>query len=296
MRHLDDYLLHLEHGRSVSPHTLRAYRTDLADFIRRIGEDRTRDPARLTAADLKGYLTDLLLEDRSRATVARHAAALRGFFKYCLAEGFVEEDPATSLRTPRRARTLPRVLTQDQVGRLLAAPVGDGFVAVRDRALLETLYSAGLRVSELAALDLRETDLQDGLVRVQGKGDRERLGLLGSHAVEALETYLPLRSAVAQADAGDALFLNRRGTRLDVRSVRRSLDRYVVRADLPGDVTPHTLRHSFATHLLENGAGLKAVQELLGHRHLSSTQVYTHLSPEHLRKAYEAAHPRAFAG
>jgi integrase/recombinase XerC len=295
VRHLTDYLLHLEHGRAVSPHTLRAYRTDLSDFILRIGPDRTREPARVTAADLKGYLTDLLLEDRSRATVARHAAALRGFFRYCLAEGFIEEDPAAGLRTPRRARRLPRVLSQEQVARLLAAPAGDGFVAVRDRALLETIYSAGLRVSELASLDLGGTDLDEGLVRVWGKGDRERLGLLGSHAVEALRAYLPRRSAVAQVSAGDALFLNRRGTRLDVRSIRRSLARQIVLAELPADVTPHTLRHSFATHLLENGAKLKEVQELLGHRHLSSTQVYTHVSPEHLRKAYEAAHPRAFA-
>lgn len=293
VRYLEDYLIWLEHGRSVSEHTLKAYRTDLGRFATYLGTESAREPTALRTADLKDYVAELLESGLKRSTIARHVAALRGYFRYLLMEGAADDDPAASLRTPRRRRSLPRVLSTEQMERLLQAPAGSGFLAVRDRALLEVLYSAGLRVSELVGLDVDDLDLARGWARVLGKGRQERDAVLGSHAVEATRAYLDLRESRRRTPDERALFLNHRGTRLTDRSVRRVLERHLVRADVPPGVTPHTLRHTFATHLLAHGAGLKEVQELLGHKHLSSTQVYTHVSPEHLRRAYETAHPRA---
>ncbi|MAG55330.1 MAG: tyrosine recombinase [Planctomycetes bacterium] len=293
MRHLAEYLAHLQDARDVSDHTLRAYRTDLTRFADSLAADERDAPTTLGPGDLKSYVAGLLDQGLERSTVARHVAALRGFFRWLLAAGKHDDDPAQALRVPRRGRTLPRVLSQEQMERLLAAPAGDGFLALRDRALLETLYSAGLRVSELVALDVRDVDLVRGVARVLGKGNKERLALIGSYARDALTAWLPLRARRATPHAGDALFLNHRGGRLTDRSVRRLLEKALIRAGLPPGISPHTLRHSFATHLLASGAGLKEVQEMLGHAHLASTQIYTHVSPEHLRQAYEAAHPRA---
>lgn len=293
MRHLDTYLAHLEHGRNVSAHTLRAYKTDLARFVETLSEEERDDPANLGPAELKSHIASLLDDGLSRTTVARHAAALRGFFRWMLAAGHADDDPAQALRVPKRGRALPRVLSEDQMGRLLGAPAGDTFLETRDRAILETLYSAGLRVSELVGLDVRDVNARRGTAKVFGKGRKERVALLGRYAVDAIEAWTPWRDLKARPTAEDALFLNHRGGRLTDRSVRRLLDRALVRAGLPPGITPHTLRHSFATHLLVNGAGLKEVQEMLGHKHLSSTQVYTHVSPEHLKVAYESAHPRA---
>ncbi|MAB90343.1 MAG: tyrosine recombinase [Planctomycetes bacterium] len=293
MRHLDSYLAHLEHARDVSDHTLRAYKTDLARFVQALSDAERSDPASLGPAELKSHVAALLDDGLSRTTVARHAAALRGFFRWMLAAGHADDDPAQSLRVPKRGRVLPRVLSEEQMGQLLAAPAGDTFLETRDRAILETLYSAGLRVSELVGLDVRDIHTRRGTAKVFGKGRKERVAMLGSYAVEAIETWIPWRDLKARPTAEDALFLNHRGGRLTDRSVRRLLDRALARAGLPPGITPHTLRHSFATHLLANGAGLKEVQEMLGHKHLSSTQVYTHVSPEHLKVAYESAHPRA---
>ncbi len=295
MLHLADYLAHLEFGRGVSPHTLKAYRTDLAAFAATLSAEEAAEPTSLRPADLKSRVGRMLEQGYTRATVARHVAAVRGYFRYLLAEGFANDDPAAALRLPKRERRLPRVLSREQMERLLSAPRGATFLAVRDRALLETLYSAGLRVSELVALDWASLDLPEGRCTVLGKGRRERLAFLGSHAVRALDEYRPYRNLRARSGARDAVFVNHRGTRLTDRSVRRLLDRAIVAADLPSGVTPHTLRHTFATHLLSHGAGLKEVQEMLGHKHLSSTQIYTHVSPEHLMKVYESAHPRATA-
>lgn len=293
MRYLEDFLQHLEHARGVSRHTLSSYRSDLRRFASELPPALSAAPERVGTPLLRGYVSKLLLAGYERTTVARHAAAIRSFYRYLVAEGFAASDPAASLRPPRRHTPLPAVLDDSQMDRLLRAPSRDTFVGNRDRALLETLYSAGLRVSELVGLDLGHLDLEEGLLRVAGKGSRERMALLGSHARSSVRDYLPGRLARLRDSAGDPLFINRLGTRLSDRSVRRSLQRYIVKAGLPGGVTPHTLRHTFATHLLQRGAGLKEVQELLGHLHLSSTQVYTHVSPEHLRRVYEQAHPRA---
>jgi len=277
----------------VSEHTLRAYSADLDRWLGSLGEAERRDPTSVGPTELKAYVAGLLDEGLTRTSVARHVAALRGFYRWLLAAGHSDDDPAQALRVHRRQRSLPRVLTEAQMSQLLSAPAGDTFIETRDRALLETLYSAGLRVSELVGLDVRAVDLRAGRARVMGKGRRERLALLGRYCVESIEAWLPWRDLKARPPSEAALFLNHRGGRLSDRSVRRLLDKALVRAGLPPGITPHTLRHSFATHLLSNGAGLKEVQEMLGHKHLSSTQVYTHVSPEHLRAAYESAHPRA---
>ena len=295
MRQLDDYLRYLQDVRNASPHTVAAYRSDLHHFLDSLDPKQRSDPAGIGGNELKHHLLSLVQDGRSRATVARRAASLRGFFRYLLQRELIREDPSASLRVPKKPRVIPRVLSTEQIERLLAAPVGEGFVAVRDRALLEILYSAGLRVSELVGSNLLDLDRADATLRVMGKGSRERLGLLGRHALKALDDYLPLRTHRTRITQDEALIVNRFGTRLSARSVRRSLERYIVAAELPSGVTPHTLRHSFATHLLEQGAGIKEVQELLGHRHLSSTQIYTHISPQHLRKVYDAAHPRGGA-
>jgi integrase/recombinase XerC len=292
---LDSYLRHLRDARRVSPHTFRAYEGDLRRFATFLDEAGIGGVADVKASDLKAYAASLLGEGAARTSVARRVAAVRGFFRHLVLTGALDGDPTTAVRTPKARRKLPRALTTDQLERLLAAPTGDGFLAVRDRAALELLYSGGLRNAELVGLKLEDLDLPSGLCRVMGKGARERVAVVGRYARRAIEAYLPLRAAAARAGAGTRVFLNRLGTPLSDRSLRRVLERLLVKADLPQGVTPHTLRHTFATHLLERGANLKEVQQLLGHRHLSSTQIYTHLSPEHLAAAYDAAHPRAKA-
>jgi integrase/recombinase XerC len=293
MDRLADFIAHLDHGRNVSQHTRLAYESDLAQFGGWLKERGAKSVKDVGPGELKRYVADLLGKEYARTTVARKVSAVRTFFKYLLDEQFVENDPTTFLRLAKERRKLPRALSSAEIGRLLNAPVGDDFVAVRDRAALELLYSAGLRNAELVGLDVGNVDLREGLARVLGKGRRERLAVVGSHAARAIQEYLPVRAAKVKPRAKDRLFINHLGTPLTSRSLCRMLERYLIRADLPTGTTPHSLRHTFATHLLEGGASIREVQDLLGHKHLSSTQIYTHLSPEHLRKVYEATHPRA---
>lgn len=292
LRHLDPYLSHLADARGVSPHTLRSYRADLSRFSRGLDEDLREAPEQIALPDLKAYVARLIEEGLDRRSVARHASALRGYFRFLHETGVRPDDPSSLLEVPRQRRSLPRALSREDVERLLLSPASAKFADLRDRAMLEVLYSAGVRVSELVGMNVSDLDLSRGLVAVRGKGDRERLALLGSYAREAITAWLPERSSRLAGATSDALFLNARGGRLSDRSVRRMFESRLIQAGLPASVTPHTLRHTFATHMLESGAGLKEVQEMLGHRHLSSTQVYTHVSPEHLRRAYEEAHPR----
>lgn len=287
------FLVHLESGRRVSPHTLAAYRRDVQRFLANLEEKEREDLRQIDAPRIKAHLMELLSSGMARTSVARHAAALRTFFRFLLDEGQLKRNPAASVRLPARKRTLPRVLTREEVGRLLEAPRGDAVTAVRDRALLETLYATGVRVSELVACDLEDLDLATGEMRVMGKGSRPRLTFLGGPAREAVTGWLAVRGRVAR-EGESAVFLNRFGGRLGARSVRRSLERWLAEAGL-WHISPHTLRHCFASHLLEAGAALKEVQEMLGHLHLSSTQIYTRLSPRHLLAVYEHAHPRAGA-
>jgi site-specific recombinase XerD len=299
-------------ARDTSPHTQRSYRTTLTAYLDWL-DQRGVDWRTPTRTDLRAYLA-VLGGRTARSSTAQRLAAIRSFHRFAAREGLAAGDPWGAIATPRLPRRLPRVLEVDEVERLLAAvdadldsPAGPPAtdltvaIAIRDRALVETAYAAGLRISELAAADLGSLDLRRGEIRVLGKGRKERVGLLGRPARAALAGYLEdgrpvlAERAAGRPDAADSteIFLNHRGTPLGVRGLRYRLDLLRRRAGLPAGVSPHTLRHSFATHLLEGGADLRVVQELLGHESLATTQVYTHVSPARLRAAYRDAHPRA---
>ncbi|OGN87343.1 MAG: hypothetical protein A2X23_05540 [Chloroflexi bacterium GWC2_73_18] len=305
---LDRFLRALE-ARQASPHTRRAYRSAVGAFLAWL-EGRGEPWQGPPRASLRRYLAEWADRGLARSSIVSRLAALRSFYRHARRQGWVTGDPWGAVATPRQPRRLPRALGREEVEALLEGP-GPGeaemdeagnparplpaALAGRDRALWETAYAAGLRVSELAGATVADLDLRRGELRVLGKGARERIGLLGRPAREALADYLtearPLLAA--RGPAGDALFLNHRGAPLGVRGIRYRLERWRVAAGLPAGVSPHTLRHSFATHLLDGGADLRVVQELLGHVSLATTQVYTHVSPGRLRAAYRRAHPRA---
>jgi len=289
-RLLDAFLRDLREVRQASAHTQRAYGRDLQRCLTWLQEEAGAPPlATVRPAILRLYLGALADDGLAPGSLARHLASLRAFFRWCEERGHVDANPATALRSPRRGRRLPRYLEEEEVDKLLAAPDGTATHDLRDRALLEMLYSSGCRVSELVALDEADLDLARGLVRLRGKGRKERLGMVGRPAVDALNRYLAEKGNLG-LDRG-ALFLNRDGGRLTDRSVRRVLDRCLQRAGIARSCSPHTLRHSFATHLLRRGADLRTVQELLGHASLGTTQIYTHVSLEGLRSLYRQAHP-----
>ena len=293
---LDDvaaFLHHLEVVDDRSPHTLRAYEADLrqmATALEAAGIERTADVDLLA---LRHVLAGLKGAQLAPTTLARRISAIRTFFRWLAAEGRIEGNPAAALRTPRRPRVLPRVLSPEEVERLLETPTTDDWGGLRDAALLETLYSTGARVAEVADLDLGRLDLTAGVVRLRGKGRRQRIGALGRPCVKAVRAYLDETRRVGLRHDARAVFLNRWGERLSTRGIARVLEKHIRRAGLPAEVHPHTLRHSFATHLLQHGANLREVQELLGHRNVATTQIYTHLSLDHLVRIYDAAHPRA---
>lgn len=302
---IDRFVEHLANGRRLSPHTVRGYARDLAQFAsfleNRLAPGDGRDggaraafsPRSIDRLLLRDFLATLHESRYDRASIARKLAALRTFFRFLVREKTLDSSPAALLRTPRREKTLPRFLETGEVDRLLAAPDPRTEEGLRDRALLELLYGAGLRVSELVSLSVGDVDLDTELLRVRGKGGKERLLPCGGKAAEALREYLASRPRATKRN-GAALFLNRRdGGRLTDRSVRRILDALVIRAGIAAGVTPHTLRHSFATHLLERGGDLRTVQELLGHARLTTTQIYTHTSRKRLKEVYDKAHPRA---
>ncbi len=315
---LERFLLSLR-ARDASEHTLRSYATSVGAYLDWLAERGAdwRAPAR---TDLRAYLSKLV-GSGARTSVSQRLAAIRSFHRFAARAGLAAGDPWGSIATPRLPRRLPRVLEVDQIERLLAAidgdqgsrrspsPVADA-IAIRDRALVEVAYAAGLRISELAAAQLSNLDLGRGELRVLGKGRKERIGLLGRPAIAAIEAYLDearpqlvarrrtgarAGSALAPGGDPDAIFLNQDGSPLGVRGLRYRIDRLCRLAGLPQGVSPHTLRHSFATHLLDGGADLRVVQELLGHESLATTQVYTHVSAARLRSAYVDAHPRARA-
>jgi integrase/recombinase XerC len=295
---LADFLHHLALEKNASAHTVKSYREDLTQalaFFRDKLGGRTPAPAQLTPRLLRAFLAWLHEQGYARSTVARRLAAVRSFCRHLCRQGLLETNPTVGLRGPRQDKKLPHFVTREDMVRLLQAPPADAPLGLRDRAWLETLYSAGLRVSELTGLNLEDLDLAGGLATVRGKGKRERLALLGPPATEALRSWLAARAAVASGRAArsPALFVNKNGTRLSNRSVGRLLEKYLAQAGLDPRTSPHTLRHSFATHLLDAGADIRSVQELLGHRSLSTTQIYTHVTTQRLRDSYHQAHPRA---
>ncbi len=249
------------------------------------------------AETIRSFLGHLGEQNYSAATMARKIATLRSFYKWADRQGVVMGNPMTMIRTPRQAKRLPKAITIEQIERLLAAPGDADVLGRRDRAMLETLYSTGIRVSELVGLQVTDLDLTGEALKVRGKGNKERIVPLGSHAIAAVRRYLDMLTQDVKFAARDSgpLFVNKHGGRLSSRSVRRKLDKYLKQVGLDPSISPHTLRHSFATHLLDNGADLRSVQELLGHQSLSTTQVYTHLTTQRVQDAYNQAHPRAQA-
>jgi integrase/recombinase XerC len=296
---LEEYVRHLRLNRDFSPHTVRAYAGDVAGFLvhlQRLGAPALDDAS---LQNVRSWLAKQASLGLARATLQRRAAAVRMFCRWAHQEGHTSSNPAAKLRSPRTARTLPVTLGPAEAGEMLAAAIAvagesGGPAALRDAAILELLYATGIRVSELVGLDVDDFDRDRGTVRVFGKGRKERSVPVGGPALRALDAWLgPPRSSLVTAESGDAIFIGSRGRRIDPRVVRRIVHRALKVVDGAPDLGPHGLRHAMATHLLEGGADLRSVQELLGHASLSSTQIYTHVSIDRLRRAYEQAHPRA---
>jgi tyrosine recombinase XerC len=291
---IEAFLQHVSLERHLSAHTARAYRDDLtglAMFLERGGGDLRS----ATHAQLRRWLAHLSTRGLARSSVARKAAAVRSMYRFATSRGLVAANPAALLAAPKVPTSLPPVLKRAEASSLVEAPAGQDPWAVRDRALLELLYAAGIRVSELCGLDVDDLDLEEGRVRVLGKGGRERSVPIGEEAVEAARTYLAeaREGTLGDGHGGPALFLNRRGKRISPRDVRSLVEKYRQDVLAGRRVSPHTLRHSFATHLMEGGADIRAVQELLGHSSLGTTQRYTHVSRRRLFGAYRRSHPRA---
>ncbi|MGZ3650043.1 MAG: site-specific tyrosine recombinase/integron integrase [Bdellovibrionota bacterium] len=298
---MEDFLSHLRDEKDASVHTLRNYRIDLVSFSAyfRGTHGENFDPAAITQLDLRAYLSSLY-EKNAKTSIARRLAALRSFYRFLFRRGLVAADVAERVPLPRAEKRLPRHLSLEETERLLGAPEPASALGLRNRAILELLYSTGLRVAELASLDTDDLtgipETEGGTLRVLGKGKKERLVVCGATARKAVASYLDVRQNFGPEDDETALFLNSRGGRLTVRSIERMVETAARAAGLPGDITPHTLRHSFATHLLANGADLRLIQELLGHSSLSTTQKYTHIELEQLMREYRAAHPKARVG
>lgn len=291
------FLQYLRVERNASALTIKSYREDLLAMVAVLGEShggQCPGPEAITTLDLRGYVSVLHEAGYAKTTIARRLASMRSFFRFGQREGWTKTNPAKPLRNPRKSRSLPHCLSSEELGRLLQAPRANSPLGLRDRAILETLYSAGLRVSELVGLNDGDLDWEQGLLRVRGKGKRERLAPIGSYAARALARWLKCRTTRRTDNpSASPLFVNRFGSRLTTRSVGRLLEKYLAQTGLDRRTTPHTLRHSFATHLLDRGADIRSVQELLGHKSLITTQIYTHVSTSSLRAAYEKAHPRA---
>jgi len=288
------YINYLEAERNVSPYTVRNYTTDLLDFFSFLRDKRVTSLQEVDKHILRDYLSRLMEQGLVKASIARKLSAMRSFYRYLLREGMVSINPVAATSSPKLDRRLPSFLTIEEVGRLLEAPDLTTPQGQRDRAILELLYASGLRVSELVNLNLEQVNLDSDEIRVWGKGSKERVVLMGKPAAEMLTLYLNQgRPKLLGKKSGNAFFLNRYGQRLPERRVQRVLERYANIAGIDKRVHPHMLRHTFATHLLDGGADLRVVQELLGHANLSSTQIYTHVSKSQARKVYLSAHPMA---
>jgi integrase/recombinase XerC len=290
------FVSYLRYERNMSPETIRAYEKDLHQFLRFFskGEGEAVNPAEINPLQIREYLAHLKEKNYQKTTVVRKLATIRSFYKCLLRKGYVTKNPLSDIPTPKVEKKIPHFLATEEVEKLLNAPQGSSFQSIRDRAILETLYSTGLRVSELTALNVADVDFTGEVIKARGKGRRERMVPVGSFALQAIKAYVDIRAQVPNINEKDpdALFLNRFGDRLSSRSIRKIIDKYIKVTGLSEKTSPHTLRHSFATHLLNRGANLRMVQELLGHKHLSTTQIYTHVTTDAMKQAYEQAHPR----
>jgi len=320
------FLDYLKYERRFSEHTAKCYGADLTqfgEFLKGASESdhsgaelissshHEAEPATAVATQVdikvdqlllsvqvdsvRSYLGLLTEKQYSKATIARKLATLRSFYKFLVKRNHVSSNPVVSIRTPKQEKKLPRFLEYEEVKKLLSTPPVNTWLGARDRAILETLYSTGIRVSELVALNMDDIDFLGEVVHVRGKGKKERITPIGSSALQVIQHYMEYRNKRAQSNGNfdsKVLFVNKHGRRLSTRSVRRKMDKYLKMSGLDPDISPHTLRHSFATHMLNNGADLRSVQELLGHQSLSTTQIYTHLTTTRLKEVYDNAHPR----
>ncbi|MFU8804143.1 MAG: tyrosine recombinase XerC [Bradymonadaceae bacterium] len=293
---VDQFVDYLRSEKGAGPNTIRAYTSDLAqlgDYLQDEHALAEPDPAQIKLIHLRGFIARRFDENQA-GSLARKIATMRSFWTFLVKKRLVEDNPAELLSSPRVSKPLRNYMTVDEIFHLLDSHQGEGILGLRDMTIWELGYATGLRVSEIVGLDIDAVDLDEGWVRAMGKGNKERIVPIGSKAVAILRRYLARRAELIHGDhAAGALFLNHRGGRLTSRSVRRLLKEHLLRADLDASITPHGLRHSFATHLLDSGADLRTIQELLGHGHLSTTQRYTHVSIDRLMQVYDAAHPRA---
>ncbi|MFN3531834.1 MAG: tyrosine recombinase XerC [Candidatus Brocadia sp.] len=286
--HINKYLAHIEHNRNFSSQTLRAYQNDLHQYLSFLIAEGCCDLGSVSRLFLRRFLAFLKKQDYSKTTIARKLVSIRSLYKFLCREGILKFNPLENIRAPKLERKLPDFMSISETETLLNLPALNTLLGVRDKAIMETLYSTGMRVSELVGIDVADVDFFNEVVKVKGKGKKERLQPIGNHALDAIRLYMDKRNS-----DNNALFLNNRGGRLTERSVARMLKKYVKKAGLSLNISPHTFRHSFATHLLDRGADLRSVQELLGHANLSTTQIYTHITTERLKQVYDKAHPRA---
>ena len=292
-----DFIAKLEHEKGFSEHTLRAYHKDLLQFDNFLKAEKRSSLESVNHLLLRRFLAVLRSKNYSKTTIARKLASIRSFFKFLIREGELVANPFEMLRTPKQDKKLPHFLSITEVDVLLKTPDSSTLMGLRDMAIMETLYSTGIRVSELVGLDEGSIDFIAGMIKVQGKGKKERLVPIGSPATKAINKYIDSKSMSKKKEEksvsrSEPLFLNKYGGRLTARSVARSLDKYLKVSGINLLTSPHTFRHSFATHLLDKGADLRSVQEMLGHSSLSTTQVYTHITTERLKNVYDKAHPR----
>ncbi len=285
--HIDAFIRYLDLQKGASAHTLRAYRKDLEEFsgyVKKRAED-------IEMVDVRAFVAQQIKDGRNKTTAGRRLASVRSFLKDLHREGYIRDNPAKLVSTPKAQRMLPRFLSVDDIFSLVQQPKSIGFLQTRDRAILELLYSSGLRVSEIAGLNVEDVSTKEGLVKVKGKGKKERILPVGTKAIDAIKSYLVEKILLKRRNK--ALFLNSRGEPLSDRGVRRVVVKYAKMIGISGKIGPHTLRHTFASHLLQAGADLRVIQELLGHASLSTTQKYTHLDITHLMDVYDKAHPMA---
>ena len=285
-RYIDKFLSYLEIEKNYSPHTLLNYRLDIEEFFNFAGQDLALQ--KIDYLLLRRFLAELRIKNHRPRTLSRKLSSLRSFFKFLQREGHIKDNPSKLIMSPKIDKLLPKFLSEEDMVKFVEAPKTNSTMGKRDRAILETLYSAGIRVSELVGLNVDQVDLFSHIAKVAGKGKKERLVAIGQKAVEAIRDYLDNRHSSAAA-----LFLNKSGERLTTRSICNIVDKYVKLACISAKVSPHVLRHSFVTHMLNRGADLRSVQELLGHVNLSTTQIYTHVTTDRLKKVYDQSHPHA---
>lgn len=283
--HIVNFLRYLDLQKGASAHTLRAYKKDLEEF----DEFVKKGPEEIEMIDVRGFVARQIKNGLNKTSAGRRLAAIRSFLKYLHREGYIKVNPAKLVSTPKTQKLLPKFLSVDETFSLIEQPRGVGFMKARDRAILELLYSSGLRVSEIAGLTTEDLNTREGLVKVKGKGKKERILPIGSKAVDAIKSYLVEKMLLKRRNK--AVFLNRGGGKLSDRGIRRIVVKYAKQTGISGSIGPHTIRHTFASHLLQSGADLRVIQELLGHASLSTTQKYTHLDITHLMDIYDKAHP-----